>query len=177
MPFTPFHFGILPFCFIDFKKKRVDVVSCLIGSIIVDIHAIIIFFFSLPQPLHGPLHSFLIATILGVLTGVFVHLTQNFWNKITTFCKWEQKTTLRSKIFWAVLMCYSHVFLDAFLYPEMNLWWPFLNGNPLYGILSSPTVYLICTIGIVLGIIEYIFYLIYYFKKSEYQRNSNNNHL
>ena len=166
MPFTPFHFGhALPFCFVDFKNKRVDVVSCLIGSIIVDIHAIIIWFFGLPQPLHGPVHSFLIATILGVLTGVFVHLTQNFWNKITAFFKWEQKTTLRSKIFVAVLMCYTHLFLDAFLYPEMNFWWPFLNGNPFYGILSSPTVYLICTIGIILGIFEYIIYLIWYLKK------------
>jgi len=160
MPFTPFHFGVLPFCFIDFKKKRVDVASCLIGSIIVDVHAVIIFFFGLSQPLHGPVHSFLIATILGVLTGVFVHFTQNFWNKITNFFKWEQKTTLISKIFWAVLMCYIHIFLDAFLYPEMNIWWPFLNGNPFYGILNSSTVYLICTIGIILGIFEYIIYLI-----------------
>jgi len=173
MPFTPFHFVVLSFCFIDFKKKRVDVVSCLIGSIIVDIHAIIIFFFGLNQPLHGPVHSFLIATILGVLTGVFVHFTQNFWNKITIFFKWEQKTTLKSKIFWAVLMCYSHIFLDAILYPEMNLWWPFLDGNPFYGILNSQTVYLVCTIGIILGIVEYIIYLIYFFKKSENQRNSN----
>ena len=168
MPFTPFHFGhALPILFIDFKKKRVDVASCLIGCIIVDIHAIIIFLFNINQPLHGPVHSFLIATVLGVLTGVFIHFTQNFWNKITTFFKWEQKTTLRSKIFWAVLMCYFHLFLDALLYPEMNFWWPFLSGNPFYGILSSQTVYLICTIGIILGIIEYLFFLLWYFKKSE----------
>ena len=174
MPFSPFHFGhVLPFCFLDYKKKRIDVVSSLIGSVIVDIHAIIIFIFNLNQPLHGPVHSFLIATILGVLTGCFVHFSQNFWNKITTFCKWEQKTTLRSKIFWAILMSYLHLFLDAFLYPEINFWWPFLNGNPFYGILSSPTVYLICTIGFILGIIEYIFYFIGYVKKSENQRNSN----
>ena len=168
MPFTPFHFGhALPFCFVDLKKKRIDVVSCLIGSIIVDIHAIIIWFFGLPQPLHGPVHSFLIVTILGVLTGVFVHFTQNFWNKITIFFKWEQKTTLRSKIFFALLMCYFHLFLDAFLYPEMNFWWPFLNGNPFYGILSSPTVYLICTIGIILGVFEYVIYLIWYLKNTQ----------
>jgi membrane-bound metal-dependent hydrolase YbcI (DUF457 family) len=173
MPLTPFHFGhALPFCFVDFKKKRVDVVSCLIGCIIVDIHAVIIFLFGLPQPLHGPVHSFLIATILGVLTGVFIHFTQNFWIKITTFFKWEQKTSLRSKIFWAVLMCYSHIFLDAFLYPEMNLWWPFIDGNPFYGVLSSSTVYLICTIGIILGIIEYILYLIWTQNKSQNSKNN-----
>jgi len=174
MPFTPFHFGhALPFCFVDFKKKRVDVASCLIGSIIVDIHAVIIFLFGLPQPLHGPVHSFLIVTILGVLTGVLVHFTQNFWNKITTFFKWEQKTTLKSKIFWALLMCYTHLFLDAFLYSEMNFWWPFLNGNPFYGILSSPTVYMICTIGIILGVFEYILFIICFLKKTQ---NSKNNH-
>ncbi|QEE15813.1 metal-dependent hydrolase [Promethearchaeum syntrophicum] len=173
MPFSPFHFGhALPFCFLDYKNKRIDIISCLIGSIIVDIHAIIIFFFNLNQPLHGPVHSFLIATILGVITGIFVHITQNFWNKITRIFKWEQKTSLISKIFWAILMSYLHIFLDAFLYPEMNFWWPFLNGNPFYGILSSPTVYSICTIGIFLGIFEYLIYLIYYFKKIENQRNS-----
>ncbi len=167
MPFTPFHFGVLPFCFMDFKKKRVDVASCLIGSIIVDIHAILIFFFNLNQPFHGPVHSFLIATILGVLTGIFVHYTQNFWNKITTYFKWEQKTTMKSKIFWAVLMSYSHIILDAFLYPEMNIWWPFLSVNPLYGISNSPTVYLICTIGIIVGVFEYIIYLIWFLKHTQ----------
>ena len=132
-----------------------------------DIHAVIIFFFGLSQPLHGPVHSFLIATILGVFTGFFVHFTQNFWNEFTKYFKWEQKTTLLSKIFWAVLMCYSHLFLDAFLYPEMNFWWPFLNGNPFYDILSSSTVYLICTIGIILGVFEYVIYLIWYLKNTQ----------
>ena len=168
MPFTPFHFGqALPIIFLDFKKKRVDVVSCLIGSVIVDIHAIIIFFFNLNQPFHGPVHSFFIATFLGVFTGISVHFTAKFWNRILKFSKWEQKTSLLNKILWALSMCYMHLILDGFIYPEMNVWWPFLNGNPFFGILSSSNVYLICTLGIIFGIVEYIIYLIWYTKNSQ----------
>ncbi|MHA1728853.1 MAG: hypothetical protein ACTSWY_08995 [Promethearchaeota archaeon] len=165
MPFTPFHFGhSLPIILMDMNRKRIDAVSALLGSVIVDIEPIIILFFlNSGLPLHGPFHSFPMAVLLGIITGVVIHLTEPLWQRILGFLKWKQNTSLKKKIIWGIIMTEVHVFLDAMIYPEMNPWL-FFEGNPFLGLLSSPTIYLICSIGIVIGIVEYFIYRIRYRK-------------
>lgn len=69
MPFTPFHFGIALFLFAI--MPFLDPFALFIGSVIPDIEgitALFIFPYS-GLSLHGPLHSFLGALVLGILTG------------------------------------------------------------------------------------------------------------
>lgn len=73
MPFTPYHIGLcLPITLIDVKYKRIDVISSLLGSIIIDIEPIIILIFNINLPLHGPFHRFLGASLLGITGGIGV---------------------------------------------------------------------------------------------------------
>ena len=156
MPFTPFHIGLcLPVVLGDVKYKRIDVFSSLIGSIIVDIEPIIILIFNLNLPLHGPFHSFLGASFLGLIGGIAVHYTRSIWNSILKPLKWEQTTSLRSKIFWCILMANIHVLFDAMMYSEMNPL-TFIPGNPFYGFISSNIIYSICIFGVIIGLLEYI---------------------
>ncbi len=166
MPFTPFHFGVsLPFIFWDWKKKRVDAISALIGTVIVDIRATYLFLFTNNYDYHGILHSFFSAIILGILVGIFVHLTRKQWNWLLKWGKWEQDTSLLSKILVACIFATSHILLDAALYGGMNMpmdpLWPFAAGNFLYQWLPSSTVHNICIIGYVIGIMFYVGYLIW----------------
>ena len=47
MPFTSFHFGVaLPFILWDWKKKRIDALSALVGTVIIDTRSVILFLFS-----------------------------------------------------------------------------------------------------------------------------------
>ena len=161
MPFTPFHFGVaLPLCLWDYRKKRVDLVSALLGTIIVDMRLIFIYLFGSGPLLHTWMHTLLMGTILGVSVGVGVHFTARIWQPLLKLIRWEQKTPLWSKILVAVLMVYSHLFLDAMLYPEMNPFWPIL-GNPFFSWLSSPTVYRLCLYGFFLGGIEFLGFLVW----------------
>lgn len=156
MPFTPFHFGLcLPVALGDVKYKRIDVISSLLGSIIVDIEPILILILNLNLPLHGPLHSFLGAIFLGIIGGIAVYYTRSIWNQILKPLKWEQTTSLKNKIFWCILMANIHVLFDAMIYPEMNPL-TFILGNPFYGFLSTEIVYSICIFGIIIGLIEYL---------------------
>ncbi|MHA1584480.1 MAG: hypothetical protein ACTSVU_07590 [Promethearchaeota archaeon] len=162
MPFTSFHFGTaLPFVFWDYKKKRIDLISACIGSIIVDTRAIIIYFLGLPVPLHGILHNFIIATLLGIFTGLFVHYTQKIWNPFLKLIHWEQTTSLLSKILIASLLTNIHVLIDSPLYLEMNPFWPFLLGNPFFQSISVTNAYLICVIGFGIAFLEYIGFILW----------------
>lgn len=167
MPFTPFHFGVaLPFILWDWKKKRVDAISALIGTVIVDIRAVYLALFTHNIDYHGILHSFFSAIILGIFVGIFVHLTRKQWNVLLKSVKWEQNTSLLSKIFVACIFTTSHILLDAALYGEgimaMEPLWPFAPGNFLYKWLESSVVYAICIYGFLIGIVLYMGYLIWY---------------
>lgn len=156
MPFTPFHFGLcLPIALGDVKYKRIDITSSLLGSIIVDIEPILILILNFNLPLHGPFHSFLGASLLGLIGGIGVHSTKSIWNAILKPLKWEQTTSLKNKIFWCILMANIHVLFDAMLYPEMTPL-TFILENPFYGLLNMSIIYSICIFGTILGLLEYI---------------------
>ncbi|MHA1672934.1 MAG: hypothetical protein ACTSYI_04850 [Promethearchaeota archaeon] len=162
MPFTPFHFGhALPFGFIDWKKNRVDLVAALAGSVVVDTRAFFIFAFNLGGVLHGILHCFFSAAILGILTGIFLELTQRIYNPWLKKIDLEQHSTLMGKIGIATLMAFTHVFLDAIIYPEMHPFQPFMEGNLFYGWLSQSTVYSICIFGFLISFAQIIGYYFY----------------
>lgn len=161
MPFSPFHFGhALPFVLWDWKYKRIDIMAAIGGSVIVDIEPIVILFFNIPGPLHGIFHSLPLATLTGIAIGLILHGLQPLIDIILRWFRWEQKTSLLNKILTAVIMCNVHVLLDAFLYPEMNLWL-FIPGNPLYDLISFGTIIQLSTWGIIVGILLYFGYLIY----------------
>jgi len=156
MPFTPFHFGhALPIAFLDFKKKRIDLFSCIVGSVIVDIHAAVLFIFHLGTDYHGVLHSFFSAILLGCSVGILLHLGRPAIRPLLRWLKWEQETSAWNKMFWASVMACAHVLLDATIYPEMEPWWPFHMRNPFFGAISSASAYLICIVGGICGVILY----------------------
>ncbi|MHA1450242.1 MAG: metal-dependent hydrolase [Candidatus Hodarchaeales archaeon] len=149
MPFTPFHFGI-SIC-IYALLPLFDPLALLIGSVIPDIEGITAMFIlpDLGLPLHGPLHSFTGAIILGVITGLLSFLLLNtgvnlFKDRI------EYTPRLKISLVSALVGTISHILLDAPLYPEMDLLYP-VSGNVLHGIVPSPVPFLICIIGFFIG--------------------------
>ncbi len=157
MPLTPLHIGhALPFASLDITRKYVDLISAIVGSMIVDIHGILILFLKFPGQLHGFMHSFFMATFLCAGVAVILHYTENYWEKILKILWWDQHTSLLVKIISATSMGYVHIFLDGMIYPEMHPGWPFVNGNPFYGWIESPDLYILCTIGGIVGVGLYI---------------------
>jgi len=116
-------------------------------------------------PNQGPLHTFLAATILGILVGVFFHYTESFWNKILKLFRWEQRTPLLSKICIGVIFAYSHILLDAALYSEMNPFSPFKMGNGLLNWIKASLVIDFCIYGYLIGFLLYISYIFWYYIK------------
>ena len=154
MPFTPFHFGpSLLIGLIFFPLLYLPAI--LFGSVIVDLEPLSFYLLGLPV-LHLFFHTFLGATISALILAFFVYLLRGVLGDIMTAFQLPQIASPLNITFAALVGAYSHILLDAFLYPEMQPFWPLL-GNPFLGLVSSSTVYLFCILCFVVAIPVYIF--------------------
>lgn len=149
MPFTPFHFGISILVYA--LLPILDPLALLVGSVIPDVEGITAWFIlpGLGLPLHGPLHSFTGAVVLGIMTALISFLllktgVKLFENEI------DYSPSLKISLVSALIGTFSHVILDAPLYSEMDLLYP-ISGNILHGIVPSSIPYFVCIIGFLIG--------------------------
>lgn len=155
LPFTPYHFGpalllgILFFPYVDFF-------SIFLSSVIVDIEPFIILVFGLRLPLHGFFHSFLGGGILVFFSVVLTYSLKPFLNRFLQFFKVYQETNFRKVVSTSFLGVFIHIILDAFLYNEMNPFYPFI-GNPFLSFLDYFTVYQICIWSFFIGLSIYLY--------------------
>lgn len=161
MPFTPFHLG--PASILALALLRyVSLPALLLGSIAPDIQPLIILFFNLPSTLHGPiLHSFIGATLLLAppLTALTFILRKPI-NNILSPLKLNQTQTFPRILAGALIGIYSHILLDAYLYTDIQPFYP-LTWNPLLSqsMFRYFEIYTICTISFILALTMYGFYL------------------
>ncbi|WP_340820080.1 metal-dependent hydrolase [Methanolobus sp. WCC4] len=144
MPFTPFHFGPALLLGEVFEKK-VNLFSILIGSVIIDVRATYCMFTGC-RPLHGPLHTLLVATAIGLLLAWLVFSQRTWLQKITDRLRIEQSYSLHSVLTGAIIGIWSHVLLDAPLYTDISPFWP-LPVNPLFAVAGSGTIYMLCALA------------------------------
>ncbi len=160
MPFTPYHFGpglLLGVLFFPF----IDLSTVLVASVILDLEPLAVLFLSLPLPLHGFFHTYLGATIVASLLALAIWPFRGYLNKIVTVFGMHQESSFRHIFPASIIGTYSHVFLDSFLYAEMNPFYPLL-GNPFLGIVQGAFVYNICVIFGLFGIGVYILRILYF---------------
>src|SRR3990170_4096352 len=68
MPFTPFHFG--PALGIGLPlRKWIHAPTFMVASVILDVEPFLVLFLGLNYPLHGYLHTFLFASLVGLVLG------------------------------------------------------------------------------------------------------------
>jgi hypothetical protein len=141
MPFTLFHLG--PALFLgEVFKRQADLISILLGSIIVDVRAAYCLFAGC-RPLHGPLHTFLGATLIALLLAWVVFSHRIRLQRVTDRIRIRQAHSFMPVLAGSLIGTWSHVLLDSFLYMDIMPLWP-LTSNPLLGMLDPGTVYLMC---------------------------------
>jgi len=155
MPFTPFHWG--PVLLIGLLLFSVfDMPSLLVSSVIPDVEPFYALTFQPSLPFHGFFHSYLGASILGVLVAVVLYPLRGVSNRIMAAFRLPHKSSsFRRLLLTSLFGVYSHVFLDSFLYEEMRPFFP-LESNPFFGVFSSPDTYGFCSVSFLLGFVLYI---------------------
>jgi hypothetical protein len=156
MPFTPFHLGPalgfgLPL------RKYLHVPTFLVASIFVDLEPFLVLSLRLDYPLHGYLHTFVVAFILGLVLAYAMFLLERILRPLYKTFLLESNATpkLKSFIVAGVLGTMLHVLLDSPLYDDIRPFYPLL-ANPLYHLASSSEVYGLCMWVGILGIVFYL---------------------
>jgi hypothetical protein len=106
--------------------------------------------------LHGPLHTFLAATVIGLLIAWFIYSQKAWLQKITDKMRIEQSYSLNSIILGSIIGTWSHVILDSPLYTDITPLWPATN-NPFLWTIGPLTIYEFCVFSFLPAIVIFIY--------------------
>ncbi|MCW4029656.1 MAG: DUF4184 family protein [Candidatus Bathyarchaeota archaeon] len=168
MPFTPFHLG--PALAVGLPLRRyLHAPTFIVANVILDVEPFLVLVLGLPYPLHGYLHSLLLASAVGLALGAVMFWIekplQPFYQKIQLETRKPLK--LRSFLLAGVLGAWLHVLLDAFLYSEMEPFYPWTANPMLQAGIGSPEEYLLCVYLGIFGVAYWAALIAY----SSYQTN------
>jgi membrane-bound metal-dependent hydrolase YbcI (DUF457 family) len=154
MPFTPFHFG--PAALIGLPLKQwIDIPVFVLANVVIDFEPLAVMVFQLNYPLHGYFHTFLIGGLVGLLWGLAAYFLKPLFILLMRLFGLSYQPTLLKMTVSGILGVWLHVFIDSFLYEEMNPFWPAM-GNPLYAIIRYQLVFQICELSLIAAVVIFV---------------------
>lgn len=157
MPFTPFHIG--PALALGyFLRKKLHLPTFIVANVITDVEPLVVTFFSIRgYSLHGYLHTFLFAAILGSALGLVFYSADRFLRKPFEYLALVEGEGCGAWGYVAagVLGWSLHIMLDAPLYSEIKPLYP-LSVNPFYNPSLDLTLGHLCVILIFAGSFLYL---------------------
>lgn len=150
MPLTPFHLG--PAVLLgSLATRRLDLPALCLGSVVIDVRAVLVIFGPLDPPTHGPLTTLLGGAFVAVVVAAVVlagyEMAGPTIERYGLDLRWSRSSVAAG----ALVGTWSHVVLDAMLYADARPLAP-LSANPLLGLLSPTTVYAGCVLAGVMGV-------------------------
>jgi len=162
LPFTPFHLG--PALAIGLPlRKIIHTPTFIIANLIIDIEPFTVMILRLRYPLHGYLHTFISAIIVGILLGYFMYklekLLHELYDELLLTPIYHRN--LKPYIIAGTTGTVIHVLLDSPMYYDIKPFCP-LTINPLFNPELTIIIYELCGLMFIAGIIYYILLLIMY---------------
>ena len=166
MPFTPYHFGPAALLALP-VKKHIDIPTFVLANVAVDLEPLTVMILRLNYPLHGFCHTLLIGLAVGLLWGLLAYFIKDI------FFKWPMKlfqlpfkTSISKMLLSGVLGVWFHIVLDSPLYHDIRPLWP-SEFNPLLGLVSSSSMYRICSLACLAAAIIFPIRAIFLYKKKK----------
>jgi hypothetical protein len=143
MPFTPIHVGIaMPVKAVS--EKKFNLLTFAAAQVVMDTQPLVVMLTGQGK-VHGWSHTFLAATGLGAVTAVVAKYALEGLARLFRWDKPGRVVISWKVIIWSALFgTFSHVLLDALIYPEMAPFWPVSQSNPLAFGFTSLQVILFC---------------------------------
>jgi membrane-bound metal-dependent hydrolase YbcI (DUF457 family) len=158
VPLTPFHlgpgilFGLLLLRYVDFP-------TFVVGSVVVDWRAALVYVGFWPGPRHGWMHTYLGSLAFSLLVvAVMIAVRPRIDGALERLAISQRVTTAKIAA-GAFLAVTIHVTIDAFHHPTMRPLLP-LEGNPLYGFFSTFEMRAFTAFCLFLGVQLYLVYFL-----------------
>jgi hypothetical protein len=161
VPFTPFHFG--PAFGLGLPLRRyLHVPTFLVANVMVDVEPIVVLILELNYPLHGYLHTFIFASLMGLALGYVMFNLDRVLFSTYKFLRLdsEDNQSMKTFIVTGVSGAIFHVLLDSPLYSDIRPLYPFAL-NPFYDPSFSLAMYSFCVWMGIVGLVYYIGKIIY----------------
>ena len=155
MPFTPFHFGPHACASLPLYR-RLDIPVFIGTNVVIDLEPLLVMTFGLHYPLHGYCHTLLVGGLAGLLLATAAFPFRRLFGEAMTFLRLPYEPTYKKMAFSGVLGAWLHVLFDAPLYNDIRPFYP-LRTNPLLGVISSKTVYIVCSACFLPALVLYIY--------------------
>ncbi len=163
MPFTPFHFGPSSFVALPLGKY-IDFPVFVLANVVVDLEPLAVMVFDLDYPLHGYCHTLLIGSLVGGMWAVIAYSGKSIFQKLMGLLHLSYATNFGKMLVSAILGIWFHILIDALIHTDIRPFFPF-EANPIYGIITKSTVYLICAISFIPALIFYAIGVVSFKKK------------
>ena len=119
------------------------------SQILIDIQPLVVLL-SGKGELHGLSHTYLGATIIGVISALSGKYLGEIGLRILRMGNYNP-ISWRVAFVSAFIGVYSHVFIDSILHSDMRPLAPFSQRNVFLGLMGSDTLYILCALGAVIG--------------------------
>ena len=169
MPFTPYHFG--PAGLIGLPLKRwIDIPVFVLANVVVDFEPLAVMVFQPDYPLHGYLHTYLFGGLIGLVWGLAAYPLRPVFVFLMRIFGLSYQPTIFRMMLSGLLGIWLHVFIDSFLYPEMNPFWPMI-GNPFFATIRFSRIFWLCEASLIAAVIIYGWLAFRNFLKSNKKAN------
>jgi len=142
LPFTPFHLG--PALAIGLPlRKYIHAPTFILANVLVDVEPLLVLVLGLNYPLHGYLHTFLLAAFLGIGLGLVMFFLEKFLRPFhrLVLLETDSRPGIGAFAVAGVFGAMLHVLLDAPLYSDIQPFYPLSTANPALNAVSSADVY------------------------------------
>jgi membrane-bound metal-dependent hydrolase YbcI (DUF457 family) len=154
MPFTPYHVG--PALLVALLLyPLLDIPTFLIANLILDLEPLAVALGLVNGPMHGVFHSITVGTFVGIILAFLLDYFRKYTKPIQFGRRLPQNPNLKDLVLSSVIGVWFHVFLDAFIYSDLNLFYP-IKWNPVLGLISYQIVEFFCLISLPLALILYL---------------------
>lgn len=156
MPLTLFHLG--PGLALGLPLRRhIHAPTFIFANVICDFEPLLVLLLNLDYPLHGYLHTFLLAAPTGMIFGYIMFLLERPLRPLykVTLLETSDNLGLRSFVIAGGLGTALHVLFDTPLYSDIRPFFP-ATINPIYNPTLTFDIYTLCVIMGAFGITYYI---------------------
>ena len=154
MPFTPYHVG--PALLVALLLyPLLDIPTFIVASLILDLEPLAVILGLADWSMHGVFHSFTMGTVVGVVLALPMYLVKKYTSPIQIGMMPPKEYTIKDLIITSVFGIWLHIFLDAFVYSDLNLFYP-IQWNPLVGLVPYQTIINFCLVSLPVAFIIYL---------------------
>jgi len=151
MPFTPLHFGV-GMLGKGLAPASLSITAFMASQVVIDCESGYFLFIAREWPVHRIMHTFAVATPVGLLVGVAVWAIVGQTGPGDRWAPFRQDCGLRQSLLGGLLGGATHPFLDGVMHKDIRPLLPFSAANPFLGMVTRGQLHLLCVLAGIAGL-------------------------